>query len=135
MLSDGAAQPGREEQPEAGVDATHDVLDDVDLRATDDIDAKRGTLEPLDEAALLAARPKTVEIPASHVFAKDKICKYCARWSLSALCFVDCACVVLYVGRLNTRWLFSQMSRSRRWTGGRGQWASATRSSRHLEMA
>jgi hypothetical protein len=55
-----------------------ETLDEVDLRTTAEIEAKRGTLEPLDEAALQAARPESVEIPASHVFEKDKICKYCA---------------------------------------------------------
>ena len=48
---------------------------------------QRGTLDPLDEAALQAARPESVEIPASHVFAKDKICKYCGRLIAPAVPF------------------------------------------------
>ena len=55
-----------------------DTLEDVDLRASGSIETTR---EPLDAAALLAARPARVEIPASHVFPKDKICKYCT-WLL-----------------------------------------------------
>ena len=56
-----------------------DTLEDVDLRASGDMETERGTVAPLDAVELQAARPARVEIPASHVFSKDKVCKYCTR--------------------------------------------------------
>lgn len=52
-----------------------DVMEDIDLRSTAEIDAKRGTADSLDEAALHAARPAVISIPASHV-SKGKVAKY-----------------------------------------------------------
>lgn len=59
-----------------------DLMEDIDLRSTAEI-ARRGTADPLDEAALHAARPATIEIPASHV-SKAKVAKYCARSSTAS---------------------------------------------------
>lgn len=112
----------------AGVDSAA-PLEDVDLQTTEEIDAKRGTLDPLDEAALQAARPATIEIPVTHVFAKDKVAMYCAYAAAALLAQVSfrdfsraCSCWV-------------QMSNVQLRTDGFGPWPGAIRSSSHSKTA
>lgn len=110
-------------------------MEDVDLGTEAEIDAKRGTSDPLDEGALAAARPARVEIPASHV--SNKVAKYC-EWPSSSVRpwaqaqKAQAAALRCRRCRTDARHACSrggsQTSSARPQTGGaRGRWPSATR--------